>query len=140
MEMLLRHRSGLFNYTALDDFMRFKDSVHSNESLLARIDSLPLDFDPGSRYAYSNTNYMLLTFILERLSGLSYAELLDKRIVQPLGLKRTVYAQGLHPEMGQALSHEFSDEWRPINGETHLTVSLGAGGIWSTPQDLNRFL
>ena len=140
MEMLLRHRSGLFNYTALADFMWFKDSVHSDEALLARIDSLPLEFDPGSRFAYSNTNYMLLTFILERLSGMSYAELLEKRIVQPLGLQHTFYANGLHPEMGQALSHEFAADWRPLTRETHLTVSLGAGGIWSTPQDLNRFL
>ena len=140
MEMLLRHRSGLFNYTDLADFERFKDSVHSEKALLSRIESLPLDFDPGSRFAYSNTNYMLLTFILERLSGLSYAELLEQGIVQPLGLKRTVYVHGLHPEMGQALSHEFAAQWRPLKSGTHLTVSLGAGGIWSTPQDLNRFL
>ena len=140
MEMLLRHRSGLFNYTALADFEWFKDSVHSEQTLLARIDGLPLDFDPGSRFAYSNTNYILLTFIVERLSGLSYAELLEKRIVQPLGLQHTFYANGLHPEMGQALSHEFAADWRPLTSETHLTVSLGAGGIWSTPQDLNRFL
>ena len=101
MEMLLRHRSGLFNYTDLADFERFKDSVHSEKALLSRIESLPLDFDPGSRFAYSNTNYMLLTFILERLSGLSYAELLEQGIVQPLGLKRTVYVHGCIQRWGR---------------------------------------
>jgi len=93
IENLLTHTSGLFNVTALDDF----DSQITRDFKPIEVANLiagkPLEFEPGSQFKYSNTNYILLGMLIEKVTGRTYAENLEKSIAKPLGLTDTRYSR-----------------------------------------------
>jgi CubicO group peptidase (beta-lactamase class C family) len=89
---LLTHTSGIKSYTSLgpewQDKMRL-DLTHAQ--LVALFRDKPFDFAPGARFLYDNSGYYLLGMIVERVSGLAYAEYLNQRLFTPLGLRATAY-------------------------------------------------
>lgn len=95
VRMLLNHSSGLPNFTTTNGYFlaQFNDPFDQPEPLeqLAFIYDTPPLFAPGSDFSYSNTNYLLLQFILEKVSGKTWNDLIHQEIVQPLGLTRTFY-------------------------------------------------
>ncbi|MFI6471179.1 serine hydrolase domain-containing protein [Streptomyces sp. NPDC050516] len=100
LKMLLNHTSGLFNY--LDDPAVLAAFVGQDtrqwsprELLAAGVGHAPL-FAPGARFSYSNTNYIALGLVLEKVTGQSLAGLIEQRIAQPLGLTHTYLAVGEH--------------------------------------------
>ena len=82
---LLQHRSGIPNFSDASDFRVWSLSPHTSAEVLARIRDLPLDFEPGAKAAYSNSNFEVLGAVIERVSGKKYGELLSKRILAPVG-------------------------------------------------------
>jgi CubicO group peptidase (beta-lactamase class C family) len=137
IEHLLRHQSGLFNFTSAEDYNQWMEQEMPQEKLLAKIRAYPIEFAPGTKTAYSNTNYVLLSFIAEKVSHESFASLLEERIVKTCGLKHTQFGTKGTPD--EALSYTFAKHWQ-ISTKTHPTITMGAGGILSTPKDLNKFL
>ena len=89
---LLDHRSGLANYTEDDAWLRRERRLKRPLQSLRLAASRPLDFAPGTEWGYSNTNYVALGLIIERITGRSYAHQLQHRIVKPLGLRHTQLA------------------------------------------------
>lgn len=89
LEQVLRHQSGIRNYTAVPEYWLHTHENLSREHILSLVRDLPLDFAPGSRYAYDNTGFYLLGLLLEAVSGLSYGELLQERIFKPLYMNST---------------------------------------------------
>jgi CubicO group peptidase (beta-lactamase class C family) len=81
---LLTHTSGIPTYSSRDINDR---NDYSEDDLLKVIYGLPLEFEPGSRWSYSNTGYMLLGFIIRRASGRFYGDVLRDRVFVPLGMK-----------------------------------------------------
>src|SRR5215472_11580885 len=67
----------------------WRRSPHTPDEILALFRDKPLDFEPGSKWAYSNSNYEVLGAIIERVSGTKYGDLLRQRILDPLGMKDT---------------------------------------------------
>jgi len=137
IEHMLRHQSGLFNFTSADDYQKWMEQEMSRERFLEIIRNYPIEFGAGEKTAYSNTNYVLLTFIAEDVSHESYASLLEERIVKPCRLQQTQF--GTKGTSEEALSYTFAKTWQ-ASTQTHPSVTLGAGGILSTPADLNKFL
>jgi CubicO group peptidase (beta-lactamase class C family) len=88
LEHLLTHTSGIPNVNDLPDYDTFARSPHTIEQLVAKFSSLPLDFQPGSDYHYSNSNYNLLALILEKVSGETYGDV-RKHILDPAGMQKT---------------------------------------------------
>ena len=95
---LLSHTSGIPEYMGLDPFA---SAVRANprvvipaRRLLASAARLPLEFEPGSQAAYSNTNYLVVGEILMRLTGQSLGRLLRERIFHPLGMRSTAFESG----------------------------------------------
>ena len=138
VEHLLRHRSGLFNFTSLPDFGSWMFTPQSRAELLSRLSKLETIFQPGEKTEYSNTNYVLLSMILEKVSGAAYAELLQQRIVKPLKLRDTYYGGKIAEEKNAAYSYFKKGDWQKTP-ESDMSIPLGAGGIVSTPTDLNQF-
>ncbi|ACU72374.1 Serine-type D-Ala-D-Ala carboxypeptidase [Catenulispora acidiphila DSM 44928] len=101
IRMLLDHTSGLYNY--LDDPAVLASFIGQNphdwtpEELLAVGVSQPALFAPGSQFSYSNTNYIALGLILQKTTGHSLADLIQQRIVRPLGLHNTYLATPSSP-------------------------------------------
>jgi CubicO group peptidase (beta-lactamase class C family) len=89
LEHLLTHTSGIPNVNDLPDYDTFARSPHTIEQLVAKFSGLPLDFQPGSNYHYSNSNYNLLALILEKVSGESYGDYVRKHILDPARMQNT---------------------------------------------------
>ncbi|MFD2564761.1 serine hydrolase domain-containing protein [Aquimarina rubra] len=140
IEHLLRHRSGLFNLTEDEDFMKWMLVSNTREQMIDRLVRRDVDFQPDEKTAYSNTNYLLLSYIAEEIEGKTYAEILESRIIKPLRLKRTAYGGKINSRKNEALSYVMEDSnWQLIKNETHMSVPVGAGAIVSTPSELNIF-
>jgi CubicO group peptidase (beta-lactamase class C family) len=135
---LLQHTSGIPNFTSLPSYMPAMAQKVTHADMVARFAALPLDFEPGAKWNYSNSAYYLLGMIIERASGETYADYLTKLVLAPVGLKHTQYeapdgsgrAQGYHRENG-ALSVA-----QPIN----MTQPFSAGALVSTPGDLVKWM
>lgn len=137
LTQLLSHTSGLPEYLKTfgsDDFAR----PHTPAELLATFAEAPLDFAPGTAWSYSNSGYLVLGAIIERVAGMPYAEFMRTRVFAPAGLTRTVVgdaaelpnrARGYQAD-GQALV-----DADPID----MTVPFAAGAIRSTAADLARW-
>jgi D-alanyl-D-alanine carboxypeptidase len=127
---LLNHTSGIPEYMQLEPW---SSAVAGNprvvipaRRLVSAAARAPLEFRPGSQTAYSNTNYLVLGEILERLTGRRVSELLRERIFEPLGLTATAFEPSRHA-LGDDQMHGYD-----ITGTTPRDVSLHRlGGPWA---------
>ncbi|GJL66960.1 MAG: serine-type D-Ala-D-Ala carboxypeptidase [Nitrospirales bacterium] len=88
LRQLVQHRSGIPNYTDDPDF-NWADPPKSNTEMLELVLDMPADFEPDSKYSYSNTNYLLIRNILDNVLGYSHLQYIEERILLPLELKNT---------------------------------------------------
>ena len=139
IEHLLRHRSGIFNFTNADDYTSWMEDPIGKEELLRKIASYESVFEPGSQAQYSNSNFVLLGLIAERVADAPYAELLQDRLCAPCGLTNTYYGAKIDPANDEAFSYKWESGWQATT-ETDMSVPGGAGALVSTPTDLNAFL
>ena len=135
---LLQHRSGIANFTNVD-YLQWNTQKHSKEQLISKIVSGGISFEPDEKFEYSNSNYVLLTFIAEDISKRKFSELLQEMIVKPCNLKNTLIGDKINVANNEALSYIKLQEW-DLERETDMSIPLGAGFIISTPSDLNVFL
>ncbi len=136
---LLIHRSGLFNFTNSDDYTDWMEEEQTREELLNLFRDQEPEFEPAERTEYSNTNFVLLSFLIEDLTDMTFSEALKKKITEPLGLKNTFITDDITNAENHAQSYNFKGEWK-ASTETHPSVPLGAGALSSTTADLNRLL
>ena len=136
---LLAHRSGIHNFTADAAYEEWQTSAKSDAEMLAIIVKGGSDFDPGSKAEYSNSNYVLLSQILQTIYKKPYRELLTQQIIQPLGLSNTFYGGKINTRNNEAKSFSFGTKWSPVT-ETDMAVPSGAGAIVSTSSDVSRFM
>lgn len=138
VEMLLSHRSGIFNITADPSFLTWNTEPKTEKELVKIISDYNSNFDPGSEFEYSNSNYILLSFILEKIYKKPYSKILDELIIKPLNLKHTFFKDKIDGSKNEAFSYIYNGNWikSPI---TDMSIPLGAGGISSTPTDLILF-
>lgn len=132
------HRSGIHNFTSDPDYFTYHYQPKTGAELVEIISGYDSDFEPGSRSEYSNSNYVLLSLILENVYGKSFAELLKEKITQPLGLENTSVGGKIDPSKNQASSWNYGGSWQK-QGETDLSIPLGAGNIISTSPELIAF-
>lgn len=159
VRQLLQHTSGLPEYLRgmpwLFDEKSFLE--HRFDTVTARqaVDlamAYPPDFAPGERWSYSNTNYMLAGLVIERVTGHTWQQEVERRIVRPLGLRHTTlpgtspdiprpHAVGYERFPGPDATEEDPDYGEPIDA-TRLNPSWGgaAGEAIGTTEDGNRFL
>lgn len=133
---LLTHTSGITDYISLVE--KTGDHAYSPTELIAQIKDKPLLFNPGEKFAYSNSNYALLGYIIEQVSGMSYGDFMAENIIKPLGMENTGYAPN-ETLPGRAVGYDNirdGSKATPMN----LTVAYAAGGLESTVQDLYKWL
>lgn len=138
IEHLLRHRSGIFNVTSQKDYLSWCVNPIAEKEMLSKIASNEASFKPDEKAAYSNSNYILLAYIAEEIEGQSFADILSKRITEPLQLHHTFYGGKIHSSKNEALSYRKSGKWE-LFFETDMSVPSGAGAIVSTPIELTQF-
>jgi len=91
IEHLLTHTSGIKSYTSLPEWIPLWRKDMPTSEMIALFKDKPMDFAPGERYAYNNSAYFLLGAIIEKISGQTYADFIEKNIFAPLGMKHSYY-------------------------------------------------
>jgi CubicO group peptidase (beta-lactamase class C family) len=140
VEHLLSHTSGLPNYTATPDYAEGMARDLKPAEIVAIVAGKPLEFDPGTRFRYSNTNYALLGMLIEKVTGRTYADNLESLIAKPLGLSDTRYGRDDFPTPRHAHGYErdSSGQWAP-GRPLSMTQPFAAGAIESTVDDLAKW-
>jgi D-alanyl-D-alanine carboxypeptidase len=136
---MLNHRSGIHSFTDNPDYTSWMTSPKTDKEMLDIIVSGKPEFQPDEKTAYSNSNFVLLGYILERITGSSYAENLKKRITGRIGLKNTFYGGKINIENNDCFSFEYDKNWKQLP-ETDMSIPGGAGALISTPSDLVTFI
>lgn len=140
IENLLQHRTGIHNLTNEAEYWQYNTKPQTETSLVNIIKKYKSDFEPGSKHEYSNSNYILLGFILEKVYKKSYAGLIKSKITKPLKLNLTEVGGKIDTSKNQAKSYEFTNGKYETSTETDMTIPIGAGNIISTPRDLLSFI
>jgi D-alanyl-D-alanine carboxypeptidase len=138
--MMLSHHSGLHNFTNDPAYMTYMVAPQTHEQMLTRIAAMKADFEPGTKGEYSNTNFVLLSYIIEKITKKSYPELVKQRVASKIGLKDTYYGGKVNTANNEALSYTYSNnKWSKFL-ETDMSIPSGAGSMVSTPADLDKFI
>ena len=136
---LLNHRSGIHNFTNDENYLSYNTEPKSEKQMIEIIANGKSDFEPNSKADYSNSNYVLLSYILEKTYKKSYKELLTAKIIKPLGLKNTYFGGKTNIQNNECYSYSFEEKWQKEN-ETDMSIPMGAGAIVSNPTDLVLFI
>ncbi|KMN66414.1 D-alanyl-D-alanine carboxypeptidase [Bacillus cereus] len=144
IRQLLNHTSGIANYTRSKDFnMMDTKKSYTAEGLVKMGISMPPDFAPGKSWSYSNTGYVLLGILIEKVTGNSYAEEIENRIIEPLELANTFLPgnSSVIPGTKHARGYIQLDGASEPKDVTYYNPSMGssAGDMISTADDLNKF-
>jgi len=141
---LLSHTSGIQNHVAVPGYLnRFKtnlsfETTPSREEILKEFFKLPSEFEPGETWAYDNTGYYLLGFVVEKASGKSYYQFLHERIFKPLGMNATRSTDTRPIVPHRASGYEWAGDKFENRPPLLPTIAFSAGTILSTVEDMAK--
>ncbi|WP_306353104.1 serine hydrolase domain-containing protein [Flavobacterium sp. '19STA2R22 D10 B1'] len=137
---LLSHTSGIYNYLEWDDYYVSKQKKFSKKQMLDLITQGKPDFKPGEDCTYSNSNYLLLGYIIEDITGIPYSENLNVRIANKIGLQNTYCETDEKEYSKRNASYSFDGEKWTKETETHPSFTFAAGAVVSTTEDLSKLM
>src|SRR5512139_318032 len=126
------HTSGYRDYYPLDYVDERMTKPIAPDELIARYAGMPLDFEPGARYSYSNTGFVILARVVEQAAGTPYHQLLADWIFKPLGMAASV-ARPARAASGHVAFLAEDSQPAPLEAEGWL---FGAGEVWASANDL----
>ncbi|MCU5668910.1 serine hydrolase domain-containing protein [Bacillus cereus] len=142
IRQILNHTSGIADYINSKDFdiTDIKKSYTAEEFVKMGI-SLPPDFAPGKGWSYSNTGYVILGILIEKVTGNSYAEEVENRIIEPLDLSNTFLPgnSSVIPGTKHARGYLQLDGASELKDVTYINPGSSDGDVISTADDLNKF-
>ena len=142
---LLNHTSGLLDYEDLmppqpgvaEDRLR---QIHDGEVLELLKAQKGTKFAPGSHWEYSNSGYVVLAMVVEKVSGVSFGQFLRDRIFAPLGMQQTIaYVKGKNEVANRAYGHTRRHGTWAQNDQSDTSATLGDGGVYSSLEDLAKW-
>jgi CubicO group peptidase (beta-lactamase class C family) len=138
IEHLLTHTSGIRNYTEMPQFGTVLAKDVSVEGAIAFFKDAPLQFEPGTRFSYSNSNYFLLGAIIEKASGMRYPDFMQQQIFQPLQMLSTVVETSTSPVSSV---YGYTQDRKGIANVAHYSMDwpFAAGALRTNVDDLVRW-
>jgi len=136
LHQLLNHTGGIPSYTSLPGFWDSAGHDLDHDQMLAFWKELPLDFEPGTDWSYSNSGFFLLGLVIEKVSGMKYAEFLEQRFFTPLGLEHTSYDDPRTIVPGRAAGYEGAPGAYANATYLSMTQPYSAGALMSNVDDL----
>lgn len=136
---LLNHRSGIHNFTNDEYYLKYNTQAKSEKEMVEIITKEKNDFEPDSKADYSNSNYVLLSYILTKTYNKTYKEILNTKIIKPLGLKNTYFGGKTNIQDNECYSYSYTTKWKKET-ETDMSIPMGAGAIVSNPTDMVVFI
>ncbi|MDQ1347960.1 MAG: hypothetical protein QG573_1334 [Acidobacteriota bacterium] len=139
LEQLLAHTAGVPNYTDMPEWIpRWREDM-SLETLFALFADKPLDFPPGTLWSYSNSGYILLGAVIEKVTGKSYEEVVESELFVPLGMQDSRYGHQEEIVRGRVAGYVKGPEGWANAPYLSLTQPYAAGSLMSTVDDLARW-
>jgi CubicO group peptidase (beta-lactamase class C family) len=135
IRQLLNHTSGIKDFTKMKTIMTIARNDLSPKELVDFFKAEPVDFLPGEKFEYNNSGYVVLGYVIELVSGMSYKDFVEQRIFQKLGMKDSRYASDR--ELVKNRAYGYHDR----NGYTNkmwvsLNIPYASGSLMSTVDDL----
>lgn len=134
---LLTHTSGIFEFAKLPGFF---DSImkmpHSLEQMIALTKYKALEFEPGTKYEYSNSNYILLSYIIEKASGKNYGDYIKEAIFDLLGMKNSGLYDNKDVLKNVAIGYTEGNNGLEHGKYVDMSIVSGAGALYSTVDDM----
>ena len=138
---LLTHTSGLpdIRTTQTDSVFYLTAKDEENWSPIKQADSL--EFEPGTRYDYSNPAFNALALIIEKVNGKKWQDYIKKNIMEPSGMTTSTITDGPHPESGVSHGYNFDGKkyFEKDYGEEPTFAASGNGGVWSSVDELWKY-
>jgi CubicO group peptidase (beta-lactamase class C family) len=136
IHQLLNHTSGIPGYTELPQFGSIMREARRPEQFLSVFSGLGLLFEPGTKFSYNNSAFFVLGVILEKLSGRTYEQLLQQRILTPAGMRDTGY-DATYPLLAKrAAGYDDTLDGFRNTSYIDMTLPFSAGSLYSTVEDL----
>jgi CubicO group peptidase (beta-lactamase class C family) len=136
---LLTHTSGIPSFTGFPDYAKLEPFATTPAELVARFRDKPLEFAPGEKWSYSNSGYVLLGYLIEKITGGSYEKFVRENIFAPLGMKDSGYDSNSAIVPRRAAGYAPGKDGPENAGFVHMSVPFSAGGLYSTSEDLLRW-
>jgi len=136
---LLTHTSGIPNFTNFPDYRLNEATPATPEQIVARFRDKPLDFVPGEQWNYSNSGYVLLGYLIEKITDGTYATFVQDNIFTPLGMKNSGYDSNTAIIPRRAAGYEEGAHGLQNAGYIHMSIPFSAGALYSTTEDLLRW-
>jgi CubicO group peptidase (beta-lactamase class C family) len=136
---LLTHTSGIANFTSLPEYNTLKGTSTTPTGILATLRDRPLDFGPGEQWSYSNSGYMVLGSLIEKISGQSYEKFITDNLFTPLGMKDSGYDSNTAIIKHRASGYIKTPAGYVNAGYIHMSVPHAAGALYSTTEDLLKW-
>lgn len=139
---LLNHTSGLPDCRNVDKDSIFYLTAKDVENFYPITQTDTLEFEPGSKWNYSNPAYNGLALIIEQVSGMKWQEFIKKKIFVPAGMTRSKITDGSYPSKGVSHGYRFiSHHYEEYDyGEYPTFAASGNGGVWSSIEDLRKYV
>jgi len=135
---LLYHRSGVPEIMD-NSWPNWHTQFKTEQEMTDMIASRGSEFEPGTKTSYSNPNYILLSFILQRIYDKPFSDILNEKIIRPLGLANTDFGGKINTENNESNSYQYVGGGWNIMPETDMSILSGTGGVVSTAIDLVLF-
>ena len=136
---VLTHTSGIPSFTGFPDFESREAQAMTPEKLVEWFRDKPLEFEPGTKWNYSNSGYVLLGYLIEKISGESYSEFVQQNIFTPLGMKDSGYDSNSAIIAHRAAGYTPGKSGAVNAGFVHMSIPFSAGALYSTTEDLLRW-
>ena len=136
IHQLLTHIAGVVNYTALPEWTKVWREDKTVDEMIAFFKDKPLDFEPGAHWNYSNSGYILLGAIIEKISGMTYGDFVEQNIFNAIGMNNSYYGSRSEIIAMRAQGYQSAGEGKYRNAEyLSLTHPYASGSIMSTVGD-----
>ncbi|GAB3070517.1 serine hydrolase domain-containing protein [Salinicoccus sesuvii] len=136
---LLSHTSGVANLTELPDFLEWVIKYSPILKTIDRFKHVPFDFSPGQGYKYSNSGYILLSYILERITGQVYEQYLQENIFNPINMQNSGFDKQERIIKHRASGYSIKGTELINAPSIHMSNPYGAASLYSTTEDLYLF-
>jgi len=136
VEHLLTHTSGIKSYTSIRAWLSMWRKDMTVAELIDLFKNEPADFEPGTQWSYNNSGYILLGAIIEKISGMTYEQFLQKNIFDPLGMKHTFYGSATRLIPRRVPGYSMTKEGLRNSEYLSMTQPYAAGALLSNVDDM----
>jgi CubicO group peptidase (beta-lactamase class C family) len=136
---VLTHTAGIPNFTSFPDYEKLAPFPATPAQLVARFRDKPLDFAPGEQFSYSNSGYVLLGYLIEKIAGESYEKFVRENIFTPLGMSDSGYDSNSAIIPRRASGYALGPGGYENAGFIHMSIPLSAGALYSSTEDLLKW-